>query len=74
LDIHHRTAATVVNTPLQTIVVAVTIAVGRRNLDGDGGRARIKSKPFIVVQNKITAATRETLLLVVVVDGVAVSI
>ena len=74
MDVHHRTAAAVVDTALQTVVEAITVAIGGGNLNGDGRRAGVKSKPLIVVQHKITPATREALLLVVVVDGVAITI
>ena len=63
-----------INTCLQACSISVPGTVGRRNLNGNLGGASKKSKPFIIVQHPVAAATRKVLLLVVVVDGIAIAI
>lgn len=63
-----------INTSLQAGVVTIAGAVRGRNLNGNGSRSCKKCEPFIVVQHPVAAASREVLLNVIIVDGVAIPV
>ena len=72
LQIHDLVDAAAVNAALQAHVVAL-VAVGWRNLDGDGGGAGKKGKPLVVVEHVVRTAGK-WLHHIVVVDGGTVAV